>query len=294
MSPRGLSGADFACQRGARSPHWAIMDGVQTKDGVDAEIVGRIIGGVCTAEFARTLDEAMREVAPFDLTAILIYPDDRRPELLHDGLGGISPPEVMQAYLDGGYLLDAMYGACRERRPGGLYRLAEVAPDGFFTSDYYASPHVHPCISMESGSLAEELGFLVPFPQGHYACYSLMRSNGQAPFGAGEFARLAAYAPVIRAAVLRHWADAAPPGPRPGDAEEGLETAFRTFAADLLSPREQHIVSLILRGHSSGSIGLVLGISEGTVKNHRKHIHLKLGISSQAELFARFVRHLRA
>ena len=44
---------------------------------------------------------------------------------------------------------------------------------------------------------------------------------------------------------------------------------------------------------SSDLVGLSLGIAEGTVKNHRKHIHAKLGISSQAELFALFLRHLR-
>ncbi len=46
---------------------------------------------------------------------------------------------------------------------------------------------------------------------------------------------------------------------------------------------------MILRGHSSLSISLHLGIAEGTVKNHRKHLYFKLGISSQSELFHLFV-----
>ena len=40
------------------------------------------------------------------------------------------------------------------------------------------------------------------------------------------------------------------------------------------------------------STGEVLGITPGTVKIHRKNIYAKLGISSQAELFNRFIRYI--
>lgn len=42
---------------------------------------------------------------------------------------------------------------------------------------------------------------------------------------------------------------------------------------------------LILRGHSSVSIGLKLGISAQTVKVFRRQLYRKCAISSQAELF---------
>ena len=35
-----------------------------------------------------------------------------------------------------------------------------------------------------------------------------------------------------------------------------------------------------------------LDIAEGTVKNHRKSIYAKLGISSRRELFTQFVRYM--
>jgi DNA-binding CsgD family transcriptional regulator len=123
-----------------------------------------------------------------------------------------------------------------------------------------------------------------------------MRSNRQPRFSASEFQRLSALAPVVSAALVRQWAQAGAgpqPAPQPTDEAEDMEAAFRSFGSDLLSSREQMIVSLVLRGHSSSSIGLVLKIAEGTVKNHRKHIHAKLGVSSQAELFNLFVRHVR-
>jgi DNA-binding CsgD family transcriptional regulator len=51
-------------------------------------------------------------------------------------------------------------------------------------------------------------------------------------------------------------------------------------------------VSYVLQGHSTESIARHLDISPGTVKIHRKNIYRKLGISTQAQLFASFLRSL--
>ena len=143
---------------------------------------------------------------------------------------------------------------------------------------------------------------MVPLAGGFMASYSLMRRNGRPPFMPAEIGLLRHVEPVVRQAIQLHWRDLQAPGaplPRPqaaGSAPMGgsgeLEAAFQRFANDRLSAREQHIVQMILRGHSTHSIADRLGIAEGTVKNHRKSIYAKLGISSQQELFARFIRHL--
>jgi DNA-binding CsgD family transcriptional regulator len=257
--------------------------------------VPQLIEAVGSSALPALLDEALRAVASFDLTAIFAYSGPQlRPSFLHDGLSGTSPAAVLKSYLEGAYLLDAVYTACTHDIAPGLYRLAQLAPDAFFEGEYYNSPDVHPCISLESGSLAEEIVFLARFDGGAYVAYSLMRSNGWSPFSDQEFASLAQCEPIVRSLLRRHWAplDREQTGPAPREEGAVLEDAFRTFGADRLSLRERAVVSLILRGHSSLSIANVLGISEGTVKNHRKSIHAKLGISSQSELFARFVHHL--
>jgi DNA-binding NarL/FixJ family response regulator len=48
---------------------------------------------------------------------------------------------------------------------------------------------------------------------------------------------------------------------------------------DQLSPRERETLQLIAEGHSSKEIAATMGISEATVKCHRKHIKEKLAIS---------------
>ncbi len=240
--------------------------------------------------FPAQLDAALRLVAPFDLSCAFAYPTAEKPHLLHNGLGTVSAPEIMRNYLGGTYLLDAVYTACRRQTPAGLYRLAELAPDAFFEGEYYNSPDVHPCISMESGVLAEEIVFLARNTQGVDLAYSLLRQNGSPVFSDNDLAALRAVAPMVMAFMVRHWQGLRGSGAvAVGD---GIEQAFATFAAARLTAREQTIVSLILRGHSSASIGLNLGIAEGTVKIHRKHIYAKLDISSQTELFNLFVRHI--
>jgi DNA-binding CsgD family transcriptional regulator len=60
----------------------------------------------------------------------------------------------------------------------------------------------------------------------------------------------------------------------------------RKPALDRLSPREGEIARLLLDGCSTEAIALRLALSRHTVKDHRKQIFRKLGISSLAELFA--------
>jgi DNA-binding CsgD family transcriptional regulator len=243
------------------------------------------------------LDEAIRLVARFDISVGFAYPEDREPILLYDGLKNTAPTSALDAYLRGTYLLDPFYLACSNQILPGLYRMAALAPDNFFNSDYYLSPAVHPCISMESGSLDEEIGFFVPLPAGFMATYSLMRSNGSAAFSDEEFARLTAIEPMVRFALSRHWRFVS----KNPDARsrrtwsihgEAMEEAFERFAADRLTPRQRLIVQLILRGHSNLSISLRLGITEGTAKIHRKAIYDRLEISSQSELFGMFIDFL--
>lgn len=252
-----------------------------------------LVASIGQEAFCSQLETALARLARFDLSVAFAYPGEGRPMLLHDGLGNVSPARIMENYLNGTYLLDAVYSACRQATPAGLYRLASLAPDDFFSTDYYRSPDVHPCISMESGSLDEEIVFIQPMGPDLSIALSLLRQNGSGSFSEGELARLSASAPMVGALLRQHWRDlatAAPVGPpSTGDV---MEVAFRSFARSALTLREQTIVSLILRGHSSFSIGGHLDIAEGTVKIHRKHIYAKLGISSQSELFALFIRHL--
>lgn len=245
------------------------------------------------------LDDALRQLAPFDISVAFAYPEEKEPLLLYDGLRNTGPSSALEAYLRGTYLLDPFYLACSNQILPGLYRMAALAPDHFFNSEYYHSPAVHPCISMESCTLAEEIGFFVPLDAGFMATYSLMRSHGAAAFSEAEFTKLLAVEPMVRFALTRHWRFVKSSSNVARERNwsiqgEAMDQAFDRFAADRLTQRQRLIVQLILRGHSNLSVGGRLGITEGTVKIHRKAIYDRLDISSQAELFSMFINFLVA
>ena len=245
------------------------------------------------------VDEALLRVVPFDLSVAFAYPDGVGPMILFDGFRKAKPEAPLRAYLNGTYLLDPFYLACTTRQKHGLYRMRDCAPDRYFESEYFNSWEVHPCISMESGSLSEEIAYLFDLPDGAMVAYSLMRSNGRPTFSDAEVAILRAVEPVVLRALRHHWRDRHPTTARPGGvrstagpSEEAVETAFASFAADRLTRQQQRIVQLVLRGHSNASVAGNLAISEGTVKNHRHAIYDRLGVGTQSELFALFVRHI--
>lgn len=71
--------------------------------------------------------------------------------------------------------------------------------------------------------------------------------------------------------------------------ERGLTRLFRY---DGLTRRESEVVRLILLGYPTVSIGKRLGISPGTVKNHRLKIYAKLDITTERELFLIFFQQI--
>lgn len=71
-----------------------------------------------------------------------------------------------------------------------------------------------------------------------------------------------------------------------------VESALAQFGEDVLTPREQDVIYLILRGHNTESISNQLGISPNTIKRHRSHAYKKMQVSSHGELFSNFLESL--
>ena len=99
--------------------------------------------------------------------------------------------------------------------------------------------------------------------------------------------------PIVTALAEGHWAGIADL-PHPADDVTGaLVAALADRHGIKLSPRQAEVALMILRGHSTPSIGLRLGLSPQTVKVFRKQLYAKCNLSSQAELFALMVPLLR-
>jgi len=200
-------------------------------------------------------------------------------------------------------VLNPVYNAYLGGLPEGVYRLRELAPDNYFSSDYYQQFQVQQMAEEEIGYRThgwpvglEELIVAITLPQGKLAEISLSRPVHAGGFDDTDCQRLRDITPLIAAVYRRIWQHGAwseasshpheTPPPAPHNA---LETFLRGFGQGTLSARECEVAQLILKGHSSVSIGLHLNISITTVKSHRKNLYAKLGIATQQELFARFL-----
>lgn len=235
------------------------------------------------------LDRLTRLIAPFDMSCAFAYGPGGTARLIHDGYSASVSRTALSRYLKGGFLLDPFYVACTSGVAEGLWRMRDIAPDGFFASDFASSHEVHPCISREAGTLVEEIGFVVPLTRGEGAVYSLMRHRDGLAFNADEFRSLSGLSAVVAACLrdlpYRHGRQDVPP-PAPVDNERAFEQAF----GDRLTPAQMVVTRLVLRGHSNLSIATQMGITEGTAKLHRHNIYRRLHISSQSELFQLFIR----
>jgi DNA-binding CsgD family transcriptional regulator len=248
---------------------------------------GSIFACIENGDFGDALVAGLQEIVAFQHSVTFGYPKGRRPVFLHDTFSSDRRKGAVTAYLRGTYLVDPFYEACCRDIAPGLYRMEQLAPDEFFETVGGHPGYVSPCVSDEAGVLSEEIGYFTRTADRSYVVLSLMRDSGEPPFSESEMAILREIAPSVCLGLRSHFEASA--AATPHLPPETLESAFNRFGGGLLTDREQQVSRMILRGHSTGSISQVLGIAVSTVKIHRRHIYAKLGVTSQAELFVKFL-----
>jgi DNA-binding CsgD family transcriptional regulator len=254
--------------------------------------IAQVIAAGDTSRFPAVLVQALRHVVPFDYSVFFAYRGQERPICTYDTFTPRQRIVFVTDYLEGPYLLDPFYQVYASRIEPGLYRLREIAPDRFYHSEYFRSYY-------RRTGLAEEIGFLVSLPHDTMLVISLMRAGTSAPFSDRDMNKLRRMEPIVHASAARHWRNLG--DLQSGEAEKEttrpplnlqVTSAFENFGEGVLTRREREVVRMVLRGHSSNSIGRQFHITTGTVKIHRKNIYAKLGISSQSELFSHFISFL--
>lgn len=256
------------------------------------EQVAAVIAAEDTDQLPAALVQALRCVVPFDFAVFFAYRGADRPICVYDTFTPRQRIIFVTDYQEGPYLLDPFYQVCAEHIQPGLYRLRDIAPDRFYHSEYHRSYY-------RRTGLAEEIGFVIALPGDMRLVISLMRAGTSAPFSDRDIGKLRRVEPIVHAMAFRHWRNlgrqkttGAEPEVAPPSLDTQVTSAFVKFGEEVLTRREREVVRMVLRGHSSESIGRHLEISTGTVKIHRKNIYGKLGISSQSELFSKFISYL--
>jgi len=247
--------------------------------------IRRLVAEIDSPQVLRTLIDELAGEVIFDTWFMAVFYRDGPPFILdYFGMG-----ERQETYAEGPYLLDPYYNAYLAGVGHGCFSLRQLAPDDFAKTQYYRTYYRHIGVS-------DEIGYILPFDHRSAGHVSLCRTAALPRFSARELRWLQAVEPVVESVMLRRWEGLQKQAPMQasteGDFRDRLNRTLRCFATAILTEREGEIAGLLLKGHSAKSVAKVLRISPGTVRNHMKKIYAKFGVSSQTELFARFLEAL--
>lgn len=258
--------------------------GRPTLDGTLAEALGRAVASIGKAGFFQHTLDLLGTVCPMDAGGAMMFFRDQRPlQLLHrfDPAERRLPEDF---YLSGPYALDPIYHLFLRGAPDGVYWLREFAPDDFFESEFYR-------MFYSQIGLSEDIFVMWRIDGDTALLFFLERSVRHPSFGPEDLAAVRLLLPFTVAASAGHHAITRPAArPEAHDpTHRKVQSTIENFARSLLTQREREVLFYMLRGYSSGMTARRLSATEGTIKIHRKNIHRKLDIGSQAELFSLFI-----
>lgn len=217
-------------------------------------------------------------------TCLLAFHRERTPEVLHHTLEPAGASHYLDRYLAGPYLLDPLFQLSQQSIKPGICRYRDATPDRFRSSEYYRQ-------YCEQTHLTDEIDYLVD--AGNGTTIALVVGRRTRRFSQVEVTRLNDMVDLVHAAMRNTWNHhqrQAASGSRDADMSHlRLTRCFDRFGEGVLTDRERQITQLLLRGHSTKSVARELEIAPGTVMVHKRNLFSKLGISSQYELFSRFI-----
>lgn len=256
-----------------------------------ARFAASALESVQSNDFLAIMASGLQGFTSFKNFIVFAYQEGFSAELIFTNLDLEGLRRQMRPYTDGLYLLDPFYVADMNQHREGLLRLAEVAPEDFDQSEFYLAFYA-------AVDVLDELHYVVTLAPGRSVHIFIERELPSQKFSNTDCARLAGLESIVTSAVRAHWRwrDGVLPRPStsPIQSAGGIDGVIRNMKPGELTQREVEVIGLSLRGHSAKLIARELGISEGTVTNHKRHVYEKLGVHSQSQLFSMFLNTLSA
>ena len=218
-----------------------------------------------------------------DGTSLMAFHKDAAPEVLAHSLAPANRRHFLDRYLAGPYLLDPLYQMAISGSKPTMCRFRDTHPDRFRSSEYY---HQY----VERTHLVDEIDFLRDMSP--MSTLVIVAGRTENRFTRTERNRLHTIEPLVVAAMQRVWDKWQQTSSPDRDIHQRLTDCFDNFGDEVLTQREREITQLLLRGHSTKSVARELDIAPGTVMVHKRNLFSKLGITSQYELFSRFIDNL--
>ncbi|MGL5384853.1 MAG: helix-turn-helix transcriptional regulator [Enterobacterales bacterium] len=245
---------------------------------IQVERLSAVIDAVATRQFYASLLGYLEGFFAFDNAIVYAFEYGQAPRCLMKTEKENSDA-VNQIYQQGAYLDDPFYQALNGGGHGDVFTLRQLAPCGFYQTDYYRNFYRKTGWHDEAGVLLQ----LTP-ERGLGIFFGSARQTVGVRYP--QLADLRGALTLVKSVARLHGEVVVAANVPTASAPLADSAAQARYA---LSPREREIVDLILSGNGSQQIAERLFISLGTVKNHRKNIYGKLNIGSQAELFSLFL-----
>jgi DNA-binding CsgD family transcriptional regulator len=248
-------------------------------------VVGDILRNFDSEDLLDRLIDALSYGTRFDSWLVAIFHADAQPTLIDFKESKDSEDQ----YAMGPYLLDPYYNVFLSGQSSGCYLLRDIAPDHFTKSEFFRSYY-------SRIGLSDEIGYILRKDKLTAAHVSIGRTRGSPRFLKKDLAWFRAALPIVDAVSQQLWQRSEPTilttARQRSEFHTYLRDAFWNFGVSTLTPREQEITKLLLKGFSAKSTARTLGIFPGTVRNHMKQIYSKMEVNSQVELFGLFFETL--
>ena len=251
---------------------------------VFSESLASLLPTVGSETFPRQLVALLKRLVSFDNALLLVYQQKLKPLVVYNDLPTLDREVNVSRFIKGVYLLDPCYRAITDNQANGFYRLRDIAPKGFASSEYYRNYYRYT-------GLTDEFGYILAINETTSINISLGRTQAPQSINSREIRILESVATTITELYRQHWNQQSN-NSESSTLHNQLESALDNFGCSMLTDRETQVVQLFLHGHSTRSIAERLGISPETVKLHRKNSYSKLDVRSQAELFYLFIDSL--
>jgi len=245
--------------------------------------LSKAVDSIGQTEFLPNMMDYLRIDVPFVGMLLLMIDGSNRPTHIYDTIRAAYRPNL-DIYLDGVYELDPFFVSFRKNRQTCAMLIRDVAPDRFQLTEYYRRYY-------RNIELRDEMALFTELGDDRFLSFSIGRRGSESRFRRHELKYIERDLPVLGALCRQHFKQASTQ-PTEASAKQRLEFALERFGEEALTPRERDVAVCILKGHSSKSTAREIEVSPETVKIHRKNIYRKLNVSSQSDLFVRFVATL--
>ncbi len=238
------------------------------------------------------LVNAIGALVKFDMAMSVVYSRRAKPFYVCDTFRTEKAKRGLSNYINSTYVLNPTYSAYCKGLKSGVYRLREQSSGDRVNSYHYQTLKINRILGEELEYITEgwphnmeEIFIAISLPADEMAEISLLRARSKVGFLDTEIALLEAHLPLIEAVYRQYWIKARCYASI-DNSEPPIDYLLKTVFEDRLSIREGEVAVLVLKGNSGQDIADELGISITTVKSHRKNLYLKLGITTQTEMFS--------